>query len=93
MVQRFHIPMDEPAIYRITVMGRIDARLASWLGDMELRQVQNTQGENISVLSGLLRDQAALLGVLVQLYNRGHCLLNLERAAAQPPGETAAENR
>lgn len=84
MIHRFHVPTDESAVYRIIVLGRIDARLAAWLDDMELSETQNAQGENVSVLSGLLRDQAALLGVLVQLYNRGHCLMALERMINSP---------
>jgi hypothetical protein len=81
--------MDQPAVYRITVMGQIDARLAAWLGNMQLNQMQNPQGENISVLTGLLYDQAALIGVLVHLYNRGHCLLGLERTISTLDEELA----
>jgi hypothetical protein len=84
MAYRFHIPMDEPAVYQIIVLGRIDARLASWLSEMELSEKQSAQGERISTLTGPLRDQAALIGVLVQLYNRGHCLLGLERVNSAP---------
>lgn len=76
--------MDQPAVYRITVLGKIDARLAAWLGDMQLSEVQNPSGLHTSVLCGILRDQAALIGVLVQLYNRGHCLVGLERVNNEP---------
>jgi hypothetical protein len=77
--------MDQPAVYRITVLGKIDARLAAWLGDMQLSEIQNPAGPNVCVLSGPLRDQAALIGVLVQLYNRGCCLLQLERESGESP--------
>jgi hypothetical protein len=81
--------MDEPAIYRIVVVGQIDARLARWLGALELSDMWDADGEKLTVLTGLLRDQAALIGVLVQLYNRGHCLLGLERTIC-PPNEEGA---
>lgn len=84
MPHPFHVPTDEPALYRITVLGQLDAQFAARLGDLQLGAGQNAEGAIISTLSGRLQDQAALLGILVQLYNRGHCLLALERAFSSP---------
>ena len=88
MPHQFHIPMDEPALYRITVLGQLDTRLAGRLSDLHMGVEHNTQGQIISVLSGELQDQAALIGVLVQLYNRGHCLLAMERTESHPAEES-----
>jgi hypothetical protein len=87
MLHQFHVPADQPAFYRITVLGHIDARLAAWLSNMELCEILGTRDGNISVLSGVLRDQSALMGVLVHLYNRGHCLMELERCDVPAPEE------
>lgn len=84
MVHPFHVSLDQPAFYRIIVLGRLDKELASRLSDMELRHTRNQQGEEFSVLGGLLSDQGALLGILVQLYNRGFCLVGLERLNRAP---------
>ena len=84
MVHPFHVSLDQPAFYRISVLGRLDKELTSRLSDLELRYMQNEQGEELSVLGGLLSDQGALLGVLVQLYNRGFCLVGLERLSDAP---------
>jgi hypothetical protein len=80
MEHRFHILMDEPAIYRITVLGKLDGQVAYRLSNLQMGVEQNAEGQTISILSGQLQDQAALIGVLVQLYNRGHCLLAMERS-------------
>ena len=84
MVHPFHVSLDQPAFYRISVLGRLDKELASRLSDLELRYTQNEQGEELSVLGGFLGDQGALLGVLVQLYNRGFCLVGVERLNRAP---------
>ena len=80
MEHRFHILMDEPAIYRITVLGQLDAHVAYRLSDLQMGVEHTAEGQTISVLTGQLQDQAALIGVLVHLYNRGHCLLAMERS-------------
>ncbi len=84
--QPFHVPLDQPAEYRISILGPLEDHLAERLGDLRVSRVHSHTGEEISVLSGELVDQAALIGVLVQLYNRGHCLLSLERSGS--PFET-----
>ena len=81
MSHRLHVPLDKPAYYCITVMGQLDKELSHRLSDLELRHSHNEQGEELSMLCGVLGDQAALMGVLVQLYNRGLCLVSLKRAS------------
>lgn len=80
--QPFHIPLDQPAEYRIAILGLLDDHVVERLGDLHVSREHTQTGEEISVLRGELADQAALIGILVQLYNRGHCLLSLERAAS-----------
>jgi hypothetical protein len=81
--QPFHVPLDQPAEYRISILGALEDHLVERLGDLRISRERNQTGEEISVLSGKLADQAALIGVLVQLYNRGHCLLSLERSGTK----------
>jgi hypothetical protein len=80
--QPFHVPLDQPAEYRIAILGPLEDQVVERLGDLRVSREHSHTGEEISVLSGELADQAALIGVLVQLYNRGHCLLSLERAGS-----------
>jgi hypothetical protein len=85
MQSRFHVLTDEPAFYRICVLGAVDQRMTYKLGDMQADLQHSAKGEEITVLSARFQDQAALFGVLVQLYNRGYCLLGLERLDEPQP--------
>jgi hypothetical protein len=76
----FHVPLDQPAEYRIAILGLLEDHWVERLGDLRVSHERSQTGDEVSVLTGKLADQAALIGVLVQLYNRGHCLLSLERA-------------
>lgn len=94
MVHRFRVSLDEPAFYRITVLGRPGKELAFRLSDLEMQQISSERGEELTILSGQLGDQAALIGVLVQLYNRGFCLVGLERVgSASEPDQQRLNNR
>lgn len=68
----------EPLRYEIRVEGHLDASYAEWLGDLCLRP-DFYHDQAITVLSGLLADQAALHGVLDKLQAMGVTLLNVTR--------------
>ena len=68
----------EPLRYEIRVEGHLDASYAEWLGDLRLRP-DFYHDQAITVLSGLLADQAALHGVLDKLQAMGVALLNVTR--------------
>jgi hypothetical protein len=57
-----------PAVYRIRVEGRLDARWSARLGGMTLAIREAPGQPTITEFTGSLPDQAALLGVLNQLY-------------------------
>ena len=92
MPYRFHVATDEPAWYRICVLGAVDARLTYKLGDIQSDVQHSAQGDEVTILSANFQDQAALFGVLVQLYNRGYCLLTLERVDDPKPAHSQAPN-
>ena len=71
--------LGAPAIYRITIQGRLDS---SWSNSFEGMVISNevaADGTPLSVLTGRLVDQAALLGILNGLYGLGFPLLSVER--------------
>ncbi len=71
--------VDEAATYRIRVGRRIGAEWSGRLMGMRL-EVTGAAGPAVTtVLTGLLPDQAALLGILDQLYCLGAPLLSVER--------------
>jgi hypothetical protein len=82
---------DEPAKYRILVKGRLQPQWATRLGDMTLT-VQEGDGQAVVTdLTGWIGDQAALMGVLGQLYALGVTVLSVERLKADvdPKGTPA----
>lgn len=87
MIHRIHVRLDEPAYYCITVLGQLDKELCYRLSHLEMHHSHNEHGEELSTLCGVMSDQAALIGVLVQLYNRGLCLMALERTKSTPPDQ------
>lgn len=64
-----------PYDYQIRVNGHFDQTLADWFAPLAVRNEPN--GE--TTLTGTLRDQAELYGILLKLYN-----LNITLIAVQP---------
>lgn len=80
---------DRPAVYRISVQGRIGESLADRLGGMDLTVILIDGGGAITTLSGELCDQAALAGVLNTLYEWHLPVLSLQRLSVRPATERA----
>jgi len=70
--------MSDVAIYQIRVRGNLPEQWADWFG----MRVEN-QPNGDAVLSGVLRDQAALHAVLRQIYNLGLTLVELYRVESE----------
>jgi len=60
------LKMDAPAIYQIEVLGSL---ANNWNDNLSGMNITNfNQDGNVTTLVGMLRDQAALAGVLQTLY-------------------------
>jgi hypothetical protein len=87
---------DEPATYRISARGTLDASWSSRLGDLAIALGTDEVGEPLTVLTGPLADQAALLGVLNHLAELGLALVSVERdgrSAERVLAEVTVANR
>ena len=62
--------MCGPAIYRIRVQGKLDAKLADRLGGMQITEVCKTDQGPETILVGRILDQASLSGILNSLYEQ-----------------------
>ena len=62
------IPFDRPAIYKISVQGRIDPNWSDRMAGMKIRNSLDQTNPPITTLEGEVTDQAGLLGVLNSLY-------------------------
>lgn len=72
-----HLTVYDPACYRIRARGALDAHWTHWMHELQLH-VETIAGARVLTLSGTVRDQAALLGVLNQLYDLGLPLISVE---------------
>jgi hypothetical protein len=75
---------DLPSRYRIRVQGPLSADWASRLAEMTITVRQAASRQQVTTLTGEVRDQAALMGVLMALYDLGFPLLNVERLGPSP---------
>lgn len=60
--------IDDLAAYQITVLGSLSLRWSERLEGMTILTTSLNDGVTLSILSGILTDQAALIGVLNTLY-------------------------
>jgi hypothetical protein len=72
-----------PATYEIVVLGHLDARWSSRLSGMRIVN-QSGPGGAVTISSGGVADQAALLGVLNTLHAIGLPLRSVEQLADIP---------
>lgn len=70
---------DGPAIYQIQIQGRLHAVWSERLENMAIRVSRSESGSCVTTLHGELLDQAALVGVLNQLYALRVTVLSVTR--------------
>ena len=73
-----NMEFEKPATYRIRVTGHIDESLSGLLGGMIITRAFTADSRPITILVGHLSDQAALSGVLNELYELHLPLLTVE---------------
>jgi hypothetical protein len=66
---------DEPAVYQIRIVGRLDRRWSDWFDGFTI--VPQTGG--VTLLAGSVADQAALHGLLFRIQDLGLPLLSVNR--------------
>ncbi len=69
---------EAPACFRIRVQGELDEDWIDCLGGMSVETIHTEDCLPVSVLSGRLFDQTALVGVLNTLYEMHLPLLSVE---------------
>ena len=75
---KYRLTIDCPASYRIQVVGVLDNHWSDRLGGMAITSSEKGAKKGITILSGVLIDQAALFGVLKALYDLRMPLLSVE---------------
>jgi hypothetical protein len=65
---------DQGSVYQIRIRERLDFSLSDWMEDLTI--IPQTNGETL--LTGQYVDQAALRGLMNQLWDRNFTILALE---------------
>ena len=75
---RRQLRRDTPATYRILLQGSLGESWSEYLNSMVITSARAVDGAPLTILTGRLVDQAALLGVLNNAYDLGFSLLSVE---------------
>jgi hypothetical protein len=75
--------MFEPATYRICIMGMLDKNWSGYCAGMKIEHDMMLNQYPVTFLTGLLVDQAALIGVINTLFDLSFPLLAVECVEAQ----------
>ena len=75
---------DRPAIYRITLLGRLDAGWEEWFDGMRIAVSKGAEGRTVTTLTGVVSDQAALHGLLSRVRDLSIPLLQVRRMPPVP---------
>jgi hypothetical protein len=78
---------DLPGQYCIRVQGLLSPNLAYRFSGMTITAEEPASQEPVMTLTGELRDQAALMGILNTLYDLQYPLLAVERLRGSPTAE------
>ena len=68
----------EPATYRISILGTLDKNWSDYLGGMTIEHTLVLQQYPMTMLTGILTDQSALIGILNSLYDLGCPIITVE---------------
>lgn len=74
---------DDPASYRIRAQGLFDAAWLDMLSGVWVIDSHQSSGSGVTILVGEVVDQAALVGVIEQLYCLGFPLVSVEHLSNQ----------
>ncbi len=78
--RKTNVSFDAPAEYRIVVKGRIDDLWAESLGGLHIRFQSHGGEDGVTTLSGQIKDQTELIGVLYSVYELHLPILLVELA-------------
>ena len=79
MSTEMNLPPCTARIYQITVEGKIDVSWSDWLGGMRLFSRKEADEMQVTILSGVLTDQAALRGLLNRLWDLNLVLRSVQQ--------------
>ena len=79
---RTKFTLDQPITYQIEIAGRPSENWSDWINKMDIQIETDPSGFAITTLTGIV-DQAALIGLLRQLYYLGFPLMSVNCIQSQ----------
>ena len=79
----------EPVRYRIAVEGSLDESWSGRLGGMHIKTASRADKKPVTTLTGSVRDQTALMGVLNGLYQMHMQILSVNCTSCDESEETS----
>ena len=76
--QKSRISVDQPIEYEIEIQGRLEERWSRWFDDMDITVKCQTSGPTVTILSGMVADQAALHGLLNRIRDLNILLISVQ---------------
>jgi hypothetical protein len=80
-----------PTTYRIEVQGCVAPRWSDWFCGLTLAEGRDARGQPVTIMSGLVADQAALRGIVNKLWDLNLTLIGVERLAQSVESEVNDE--
>lgn len=75
---RTGVSILDPAVYRISIQGILDKDWSDYCGGMTIEHEGDPKRYAMTILTGRLVDQSALVGVLNSLHDLGYLILAVE---------------
>ncbi len=72
------VSLLEPAVYRISIQGILDKNWSDYCRGMTIEHEGDPKRYAMTILTGRVADQSALIGVLNLLYDIGYPILLVE---------------
>ena len=73
-----HLKRSQPAKYRIKIQGKYNEIWSDWMDDLEINVIRQEKRATITVLTGIVRDQAGLHGLLNRIRDLGIPLVSVQ---------------
>ncbi|MHB1007062.1 MAG: hypothetical protein ACYC3S_15675 [Chloroflexota bacterium] len=74
--------LDQPGSYVVTIRGCIGGNPIDWLGPVAFASMVTDVDNNVTTLSGIVTDQAGIIGLIRHIHGLGVVLLSVERIAS-----------
>ncbi len=83
----FTLNRQPPTCYQIIVSGCLRDKWSDWFSGLTITSENLPDGSPITYLTGPLKDQAALRGVLIKLWDLNLLLISVQQVPSSPDNQ------